>query len=219
MTAEAERRIASYFDTRFLRSYTRSKLRSDPVYRAILERLRDSAVPLYDIGCGVGLLEAYLRENGIEIAITGIDHDERKIAKARAIATRYRDLQFGLGDARDDVPPRTNVVMVDVLHYFTAADQQRILGNVAAAGGDLVMIRDAVRDRTLRYRATAAQERFARAVRWLRAERLNFPSADEISRPFGERGYRVEVEPMWGRTPFNNYLFVFRRSSGGTTNR
>lgn len=219
MTADVERRIASHFDSPFLRSYTRNKLHSDPVYRAVLERLRDLDVPLYDVGCGVGLLEFYLRENSIESAITGIDHDERKIAKARGIAQRYRDLQFRVGDARDEVPPRTNVVMIDVLHYFTAPDQQRILENVAAAGGGLVMVRDAVRDRTLRYRVTVAQERFARAVRWLRAERLNFPSADDVSRPFSQRGYRVEVEPMWGRTPFNNYLFVFRRSTGGTTNR
>ncbi len=219
MTTDVERRIAGHFDTHFLRSYTRSKLRTDPVYRAILERLRESSAPLYDIGCGVGLLEFYLREHGIACAMTGIDHDGRKIAKAQRIAEAYRGVEFRAGDARDPVPPRSNVVLIDVLHYFSAADQETILRNVADAGGDLVLVRDAVRDRTIRYRITAMQERFSRAVRWLRAERLNFPARDDVIRPFRERGYRVEVEPMWGRTPFNNYLFVFRRSSGGITNR
>jgi len=219
VTTEVERRIAGYFDTRFLRSYTRSKLSTDPVYRAVLERLRESTVPLYDIGCGVGLLEFYLREHGVLCSMTGVDHDERKIAKANTIAPRYIDLHFRSGDARDPVPSRTNVVLIDVLHYFSGSDQRKILENVANAGGDLVMIRDAVRDRTVRYGITAAQERFSRAIRWLRAERLNFPPRELVIEPFRERGYRVEVEPMWGRTPFNNYLFVCRRSTGGITNR
>lgn len=219
MTAEVERRIAGFFDSRFLRSYTRSKLRNDPVYRAALERLRDETAPLYDIGCGVGLLEFYLRENGVESPITGIDHDERKIAKAQSIASRYRGLEFRTGDARDAVTPGANAVLFDVLHYFTPVDQQRILHNVAESAAGLVLVRDAVRDHTFRYRITALQERFSRAIGWLRAERLNFPAAEDVIRPFRERGYRTEIEPMWGRTPFNNYLFVFRRSTGGTTNR
>jgi SAM-dependent methyltransferase len=219
VTADVAGRIAGYFDTHFLRTYTRSKLRNDPAYRAVLERLRESTVPLYDIGCGVGLLEFYLREHGVECAMTGIDHDERKIAKAQSIASRYRGLQFRTGDARDPVPSGTNAVLLDVLHYFTAADQQHILENVAQSGSELVLIREAVRDRTIRYRLTAVQERFSRAIGWLRAEQLNFPAADDVMRPFRQRGYRVEVEPMWGRTPFNNYLFVFRRSTAGITNR
>lgn len=218
MTADVEGRISAHFDSRFLRSYTRSKLRTDPVYRAVLERLRDSAAPLYDIGCGVGLLEFFLRENGVDCPITGVDHDERKIASATAIGARYSGLQFRVADARDPVPPRTNVVLLDLLHYLTAAEQQQLLDGIAEAGGDLVLIRDAVRDRTLRYRITAAQERFSRAIRWLRAERLNFPARDEVVAPFSRRGYRVEVQPMWGRTPFNNYLFVFSRPASGMTN-
>ncbi|HSP14458.1 MAG TPA: class I SAM-dependent methyltransferase [Thermoanaerobaculia bacterium] len=217
MTGDAERRIASQFDSRFLRSYVRSKLRNDPVYRAVLERLRGTSAPIFDIGCGVGLLEFFLRENGVENAVTGIDHDERKIETAKRIASKYTGLQFRAGDARDSVPAGATVVMLDVLHYFTGEDQRRILENAAAAQGDLILIRDAVRDGTLRYRLTAVQEMFSRAVRWLRAERLNFPAADDIVRPFRE--YTAEVTPMWGRTPFNNYLFVLRRSVGGITNR
>ena len=215
MTADVERRISSHFDSHFLRSYARSKLRNDPVYRAVLDRLRGSAAPIYDIGCGVGLLEFFLRENGISTEVTGIDHDERKISKAKAIATRYHDLQFRTGDARDPVPPAATVVLIDVLHYFTAADQRRILEN--AASGDLVIIRDAIRDGSLRYRLTAAQERFSRAIRWLRAERLNFATREEILGAFPQ--HRAEVVPLWGRTPFNNYLFVLRRPGTGTTNR
>lgn len=214
-------RVAQHFQSRFLRSYARSKLRSDPVYRAVLERLRGSGAPLFDVGCGVGLLEFYLRESGFTNAITGIDHDERKVAQARSIAARYSALEFRVGDAREKMPAGSNVVLLDVLHYFSPEEQRRILDHAAAAvpAGGIVVIRDAIRDGTLRYRVTAAQERFSRAIRWLRAERLNFPASDEVAAPFRERGFSEEIAPMWGRTPFNNYLFVFRRSNGGITNR
>jgi SAM-dependent methyltransferase len=215
VTVEVARRVASRFDSRWLRSYARSKLRGDPVYRAILERLRGSDAPVFDIGCGVGLLEFYLRENGFDNAITGIDHDERKIRKANSIAAQYPDLQFRVGDARDPIPHGATVVLIDVLHYFSDDDRRVILEH--AARSQCVVIRDAVRDESLRYRVTVAQERFSRAVHWLRAERINFPKRDEIVSSF--RDFSQEIVPMWGRTPFNNYLFVFRRSSSGTTKR
>ncbi|HEX9163841.1 MAG TPA: class I SAM-dependent methyltransferase [Thermoanaerobaculia bacterium] len=216
---DAARLVAEQFGSPFLRSYARSKLKIDPVYPAVLELLRGSTAPLYDIGCGVGLLEFFLRASGFPHAITGIDHDARKVAKANELASRYSGLEFRSGDARDPVPSGTNVVLIDVLHYFSDADQRLILASAAAAvpPRGIVIIRDAVRDNSLRYRITVAQEGFSRAVHWLRAERLNFPTRDTITSAFD--GFEAEVVPMWGRTPFNNYLFVFRRSGAGTTKR
>ena len=211
--------VADRFTSRFLRSYTRSKLRRDPMYAAVLERLRGSSSPLYDVGCGVGLLEFFLRESGFANPIIGIDHDVRKVEEAKRIASEYNALDFRKGDARDPIPAGSSVVLLDVLHYFSGEDQRVILRNAAAAatGGGLVIIRDAIRDGSLRYRLTEVQERFSRAIRWLRAERLNFPSRAQITGPFG--GFVEEVVPMWGGTPFNNYLFVFRRSGEGMTKR
>jgi hypothetical protein len=78
-----------------------------------------------------------------------------------------------------------------------------------------VIIRDAIRDGSWRYRFTYAQEMFSRLVRWLRAERLHFPARDDVTSPFAK--FDVEVMPLYGRTPFNNYLFVFKRSKDGIT--
>ena len=213
MNREVAERVAGRFESRLLRSYARTKLRTDPVYRAVFDRLRDSSAPLFDIGCGVGLLEFYLRECGFDGAITAIDHDERKIAKAREIGQHYENLEFALGDARDPIAVGRVVMLIDVLHYFSSEDQRIILDHAAVA--NLVMIREAVRDASVRYRVTVAQERFSRAIRWLRAERLNFPTRETISTRFDE--FDREIVPMWGRTPFNNYLFAFKRSSAGTT--
>lgn len=204
--------VAALYPGRSLRSYVRWKVKTDPVYGAVFERLRGTSDPIVDVGCGAGVLAAYLRARGFEAPVTGVDHDARKIAIARGLG--LRDATFDIGDA-GAIDLSGTIVMLDLLHYFDAAAQASLLRRAAAAS-NLVIIRDAVRDGSWRYRATYAQEAFARAIRWLKAERLNFPSRETIVDAFA--GFDAEIVPLWGRTPFNNYLFVFRRSSPGMTN-
>ena len=208
--------IASRYPTRFLRSYARVKIASDPAYDAVFGLLRESSEPLLDIGCGIGLMAFYLRERGMRMPIAGIDHDPRKIEIARRVAGGDPTLSFDVRDARQPVAFRGNVVLLDVLHYFDDAGQQIILRNAAAAGG-MIIIRDGIRDGSLRYRLTYAQETLSRVGGWLKAERLHFPTRESIENSLNG-DFREEVRPMFGRTPFNNYLFVFRRASSGTTN-
>ena len=221
MRDDAAQRVASRFRSRFLRHYVASKLATDPLYRAVAERLADHTLPLTDIGCGVGLTAFYLRERGITVPVRGLDHDAKKIAVAQNIAASYRDLSFSAGDARDPIRAGASVLLLDVLHYFSDSAQSRVLEMIAAGvpDGGMVIIRDAVRDGSLRYRVTMLAEMFARLVRWLKAERLNFPAQETIVAPFRERGFEEEIVPLWGRTPFNNYLFVFRRPDSGRTKR
>ena len=210
-TDDVASRIAAPYPSRFLRAYVRAKVRIDPVYAAVFERIADSKDPLLDVGCGVGILAAYLRTRGFVAPIRGIDHDERKVAVASQVV---HDATFEVADARTAIASGGTVVLLDLLHYFRSGDQAAILA--AAANAMTVIIRDGVRDGSWRYRLTYAQETFARAVRWLRAERLHFLTRDEIVRPFAK--FDAEVVPLYGRTPFNNYLFVFRRSGSGITN-
>lgn len=207
--------IASHYPRGFLRTYVRGKLATDPVYEAVYEHLRDSHLPVTDIGCGVGLLAMYLRQRGFSAPISGIDHDARKIAIAQRTAASD-GVTFRVGDAREPIDVRGNIVLLDVLHYFTSDDQLRILRNVSHAGG-VILIREGIRDGSMRYRITYAQETLARAGRWLKAERLNFPTRAAIEGAFNGEFTR-ELQPMFGRSPFNNYLFVFKRSSAGMTN-
>ncbi len=214
-------RLASRFESRFLRNYVRTKVATDPVYAAVLDRLTGHAHPIVDVGCGIGLLSFYLREHGCDLPVIGIDHDAAKVAAANVIAPAYHGLQFRVADARTDLPAGHSVVMLDLLHYFTTETQQQILTRAASVipPGGLLIIRDAVHDDSWRYRLTWLQESFSRSVRWLKAERLWFPSREMIVETMVRHGFESEVIPMWGRTPFNNYLFVFRRSSAGITNR
>jgi SAM-dependent methyltransferase len=218
--SEIHGRIASRFSTIFLRRYARSKLASDPLYAAVTERLRGHAHPLVDIGCGIGLTESFLRERGYAGPIAAIDHDARKIAEARRVCASYGDLEFGTGEAGEGLRRGSSVLLLDVLHYLDPGEQKRLLDAAAEAvpPGGVVIVRDAVRDNSWRYRLTYLEEAFARAVRWLKAGRLDFPSREAVVEPFARRGFAVEVTPLWGHTPFNSYLFVFRRVGPGTTN-
>jgi SAM-dependent methyltransferase len=211
-TDDVAGRLAACYPTPFLRAYVRSKIRLDPVYAAVFERVCTSNAPLLDVGCGIGILALYLRARGFTAPIRGIDHDQQKIAIAKSVVP---DAAFEVGDARTLIDTGSTIVLLDLLHYFRGDEQARILG-AAAATAATVIIRDAIRDGSWRYRLTYAQEMFARATRWLRAERLHFPTRDEVIGPFGSFG--AEVVPLYGRTPFNNYLFVFRRSMAGITN-
>jgi 2-polyprenyl-3-methyl-5-hydroxy-6-metoxy-1,4-benzoquinol methylase len=198
--------LPAEFDSRWLRGYVRGKLASDPVYEAVFSRLPD--LPLLDLGCGIGLLPLYLRSRGFRAEISGIDHDHKKIASAPELP----HVSLRVGDVREALDFRGSVTLIDVLHYFTTGEQQQILRNVAAciAPGGVAIIRDAPNDGSWRYRATYIEERFARAIGWLRGERLNFPTRETIMSAFD--GFAPEVVPMWGRTPFNGYLFAFRSS-------
>jgi SAM-dependent methyltransferase len=210
--AEVAERLASLFDGRWLQGYVRWKVRTDPAYAAVLDSVRERNQPLLDLGCGIGLLAFYLREHGFTAPVIGVDFDQRKIDVARVAAQRYRGIDFIAGDARDPLPHDHDVVILDILHYFDAASQQQILGNAARAvpAGGVVVIRQSIRDASWRHRLTLIVDALARTFRWMKAERLNFPTRDEVTGAFAT-DFDSEIRPMWGKTPFNTYLFLFRR--------
>ena len=219
MSDDVAHRLANLYPLRSLRSYVRWKVRSDPAYDAVLQRLRNRERPVIDLGCGIGLLPFYLREHGFRALIVGIDFDARKIELARAAAMQYRGIDFVRADARDPLPGGHDVVLLDILQYFDHDSQQQILRNVASSlqPGSIVIIRQGVRDSSWRFKWQSFIDGLARTFRWMRAERLNFPTRNQIVLPFD--GFEQEVTPLWGRSPFNNYLFVFRRAvSSGMTN-
>lgn len=210
---EVALRLASAYESRYLRGYVRWKVATDPVYEAVVARLHDVDHPVLDLGCGVGLLPFYLREKGFSQPILGIDFDERKIASANEIGARYRDLDFRAADARSPLPEGYTIVILDLLQYMDRDSQQIVLRNAAQAvrPGGRVIIREGIRDGSWRYRLSWLSDTFGRAIRWMRAERLEIPTREEIEAPFA--GFERTVVPLWGKTPFNNYLFEFRRTA------
>ncbi|CAN5158454.1 class I SAM-dependent methyltransferase [soil metagenome] len=199
--------------------YVASKLRSDPVFRTAFDLLRETAEPLLDIGCGVGLLPFYLRERGFVPPITGFDLDARKVATATKVAAQHdRGLTFSVRDlAESQLQFRGSIAMLDVLHYLTVPRQATLLQELAAsiAPGGMLLLRDSPREQSLRYWSTYAGEIFAQAVSWNLGLPLNFPEREAITAVFSPHEFTHEEIPTWGGTPFNNRLFVFRRRAAG----
>ncbi len=167
-------------------------------------------MPVLDVGCGIGLFAAFLRVSGVREPITGADPAEDKIAIARQVVP---DATFLIGsvDAADAF--LGHVVVLDVLHYFDAAGREEFLSDVIArvAPGGRAWIRTTLRDGSWRYWVTQLEEVFVRMSRWIVGGKWNFPTEDQIIAPFKAAGWECRSEPMWGRTPFNSYLFEFRR--------
>lgn len=206
------RRVAGRYRRPWHRDYARAKLRMDPVYAAVADIVVDT-VPLLDVGCGLGLLGFYLRERGWRGAYLGVDFDAAKIAQARLAATGERDFAFDDGTAQRLPPFHGHVTLLDVLHYLGRDEQPALLREAAArvAPGAALVVRSVLRDRGWRFRATVLEEWFLYAVRWMRSPAKHYPLREEIERPLLDAGLVVDVQPLWGNTPFNSFVIVARR--------
>ena len=94
------------------------------------------------------------------------------------------------------------------------AEQDELLRTAArsvAPGGKLV-IRSGLKDRGWRFKATVAGDLLAKATLWMKAAPKRYPTRESISAPLEEEGLTGRVDPLWGKTPFNNYLLVFSRN-------
>jgi hypothetical protein len=78
------------------------------------------------------------------------------------------------------------------------------------AGGRLV-IRNGLQDSGWRTRVTRATDILSRAVRWMNAGPQAYPTREFLVSQFGLHGLEAEFTPLWGNTPFNNWLIVARR--------
>lgn len=211
--ARACARVAARFDELWLRIYAGRKLRSDPVFPAAFGLLQHSHERLIDLGCGVGLLGLYLRERKFQLPIVGLDRDSRKIERARAAATGYEDLEFIEQDAGKNLERTGSFVLFDVLHYLPPDEQERLLARLVprVAPGGLLVIRDCPRERNVRFWLTLLAERFAQLITWNVAAPLHFPTREQICEHFPPNEFESTIKPLWGATPFNNHLFIFRR--------
>jgi uncharacterized protein (DUF2062 family) len=142
LAAAAKRTVQRYRGApRADRMYVAAKLASDPIAAELarLGRLGD----VFDAGSGRGQLALLAVELGVVRSLVGIDWDERKV-KVACLAARD-SARFETADLRavELVPASADTVMLlDVLHYLPAPDQDRILERVAPClrpGGRLVL--------------------------------------------------------------------------------
>jgi len=213
---------------RFAWGFARGKLGMDPVFRHLLRQgLLPPGARILDIGCGQGLLASLLRECSalqaqgrwpadwaaapIDARVVGIELMQRDVQRARAALGSAAE--FICGDMRTTPFPDVDaVVILDVLHYITVAEQNAVLARVRAAlppdGTLLLRIGDA-----------SARRGFL-ASQWVDAV-VTFVRGHRVTPQFGRTlaewmlhleslGFEVRSEPMSQGTPFANVLLVAR---------
>ncbi len=207
--------------TRF--HYVRVKLLGDPVTQLIADlagKEEDVLGQVLDIGTGRGQLPIVLLELGRASEAQGFDWDDEKVAHARAAAAVEPPLSatFEVADATDaELSPADTVLLIDVAHYLSLAEQDDLLERAGAAvrpGGRLI-VREADTERGWRSWVTLAEELFFTTIRFNRGKRVCFRPAREIVATLEAAGLECEVQPAWGKTPFSNVLILGRRPMEG----
>lgn len=216
-------RIARHFlPNRYHYYYSRSKLGSDPLYAGVAEALGGSTAPLLDLGCGLGLLAHTLTAAGVTVPYRGVDNDAEKIESARAAAQRagLHHARFDVTDLGQGFPDghRGSVAVLDMLQYLGEQEQMALLGKAAAClePGARLVIRTGLADTGWRSRLTRTADVFARLARWMNAAPKRYPTRAGLESLLAGFGLDVHCRPLWGRTPFNNWLVVASPSSGNT---
>jgi len=213
--AEACKSIPKRYSNRFHRDYAASKLRLDPVYDAVAQVLQDTMLPLLDLGCGIGLLAQYLNTRGIHTSIHGLDFDTNKIVSANKAASNHALLSFSVADLRQPWPEsKGNVTLLDVLQYLSPIERSTLLKRAAQviAQDGLLIIRTGLISPGWRFRATKLIDFLAKHLFWMKSGPVSYPTETELITILQTEGLALQRnEPLNGKMPFNNYLFVFRR--------
>ena len=222
LSVDIARRIARAFlparalGNRYDYYYTFAKLRSDPLYPGVLAALRGDRAPLLDLGCGLGLLAHALRADGQIQAYRGVDNDAAKIARGTRAAARagLDDIRFDVVDLANTLPDhRGSVALLDVLQYLDAETQTHLLQAIAAMIGDdgRLVIRSGLDDASGRARTTRITDRLAVLIGWMQFRTRSFPTRERLQATLEAAGLRCDFRPLFGDTPFNNWLIVARR--------
>ena len=223
---------------RYAWHFARGKLGGDPAFGALLARgLLTGRKRIVDIGCGQGLLTAWLLAAGdaqragewpagwpaapAPEHIRGIElmpHDVRRAERALDGAVRDGRASFVAADmCRADFGQADAVVILDVLHYVPIAAQDEVLRRVRAAlpADGLLLLRIGDAAGGWPFRVSNWVDFVVTTLRGHRLTRLFCRPLAEWQRVLGELGFAVLAQPMSEGTPFANVMLVARAAGPG----
>lgn len=211
---------------RFAYHFARGKLRADPVYRAILEfGLLLGRARVLDLGCGQGLLAAWLKAAEScyaagswprawppapqSLSTRGIELQARDVARARCALGSESDVSqadircaaFGSADA---------VIILDVLHYLAPQAQLDVLQRARAALPlrGLLLLRVGDAGAGLRFRLGFWTDTLMLLLRGQTRVAQHCRSVEQWRLVLRECGFDSEAWPMSRGTPFANVLLI-----------
>jgi uncharacterized protein (DUF2062 family)/SAM-dependent methyltransferase len=194
---------------RSAREFVRWKLRLDQIFELLaVETLGSGTV--VDLGCGYGIALCFAAFDDNRRRLIGCDLNARRIAIARqALGTLNADLTTA--DVRHfEFPAAGLILILDVLHYLPAAEQQSLLKRCcsALAPNGLLIFRVPDRDRSA---ISSALERliFACEGKGFRPQML---STAEYRNTLEEAGLQLQERSFQNRLPLTHVLFVAKKT-------
>ena len=204
---------------RFAYHFAKGKLTMDPVFTEIVARsLIPSGSRIVDLGCGQGLLAAWLLSaqqcrvdspsawtfHGIELMPKDVER-ARSALGGRVVVERgdIRFTKFGVADV---------VVILDVLHYMNSVDQEAVLSRVRSAlpAGGTLLLRVGDAGAGLRFQISQWVDQSVLLSRGHGWKRLYCRPAREWTDLLQGMGFETQTIPMSVNTPFANVLLVAR---------
>lgn len=214
---------------KFATHFARGKLTGDPVFREILARgLIAPNTHVLDIGCGQGLLSAWLLAaermaknpgwpsgwKAAPYAVTGkgIELMPADVVRAeKALFAHLNRFKFEVGDmCSTPFEIAETAVILDVLHYVPYAAQEDVLQRVldALTPQGLLILRVGNAAGGLGFKVSNWVDHVVTLARGHSLSRLYCkPLVDWISQ-LERLGFQVEAKPMSQGTPFANVLLL-----------
>lgn len=219
---------------RFAYHFARGKLGGDPVFLALLERgLISDGARVLDLGCGQGLLAAWLQaaqqvfaagnwpkdwpKPGNPVDIRGIDllaSDIQRASTALSAPARFEqgdmcDADFGQVDL---------LVIMDVLHYVDLPAQDAVLRRVRAAlsPNGLFVTRIGNADAGIGFQLSNLVDRTVAFFRGNSLPPLHCRPLKAWLETLEALGFQVETAPMNGKLPFANVMLIARLTDADT---
>jgi SAM-dependent methyltransferase len=224
--------VAPYVQAgKFAMHFARGKLSGDPVFREILQRgliAPDSHV--VDIGCGQGLLSAWLLAAGNmafdadwpkdwgsaprNVTVKGIELMPADVERANtALKAHAKRFTFEVGDMCTSAFGKAETVAIlDVLHYVPFAAQEEVLARVrdALSPKGLLILRIGDAGGGWGFKVSNWVDSVVFFMRGHKSSRLYCRTLSEWTGVLQKIGFQVETKPMSEGTPFANVLMLAR---------